>query len=259
MTLFRIRTLLTISTILVMSAARTSAQSVNAPAEHGPSDHASITHDPTERPLTAQEIVSKHIEALGGKERLQSINSVFIEGVAVAGNGTSVDTKLWKVYDRLYRQEVSFGGASTVTIVTPSRGWVTSHDSKGGYALIPSKKLRAMQPELDPAGALADYAQKGCRVDLAGRDTVNGHACYRIRLSCPMGQFVDYSIDEKSYLILKEKRNDASSLEFADYKKTPEGYIFPYTIVSNDSGEKMNVERVEVNHSVNVDGLSRPK
>ncbi|HEY6901315.1 MAG TPA: hypothetical protein VI233_11750 [Puia sp.] len=241
MTLFRIRALLTTCTALFAICAHTCAQG---------------THAQTGRPLSAQEIVAKHIDALGGKDRLQSINSVFIEGVAIAGNGTSIDTKLWKVYDRLYRQEVSFGGASTVTIVTPSRGWVSN---QGEFKSLPNTKLRAMQPQLDPAGALADYAQKGCRVDLDGRDTVNDRPCYRIRLSCPMGQSVVYSIDEKTYFILKETRKDATTFEYADYKKTPEGYIFPYTIVNNDSGARMNVERVEVNHSVNVDGLSRPK
>src|ERR1700754_3049563 len=118
---------------------------------------------------TAQEIVAKHIEALGGKERLQSINSVFIEGIAVAGNGTEIATKLWKVFDRLYRQEVSFGVGSVVTIVTPNKGWYAGPRSNGAYKSLPSAQLRALQPEIDPAGPLADYAAKGCKVELTGR------------------------------------------------------------------------------------------
>lgn len=227
---------------------------------------------------TAQEIVAKHIEALGGKERLQSINSVFIEGVAVMGNGTSIDTKLWRVYDRLYRQEISYeagsvGKGSDVTIVTPNRGWVTVPKSNGDFKSLPANQLRALQPQIDPAGPLADYAAKGCRVDLAGRDTINERPCYRIRLSCPMGQSVVYSIDISTYYILRESRRapvvavvnnnegpqaDAYSVDYSDYKKTPDGYIFPFTIINSAFGAKMNVEKVEVNHSVNVDGLSRP-
>ena len=256
---------------------------------------------------SAQEIVAKHIEALGGKERLQSINSVFIEGVAVMNNGTEIDTKLWKVYDRLYRQEISFGMGSVVTIVTPSRGWISSPRSNGEFKSLPSAQLKALQPQIDPAGPLADYAAKGCRVDLDGKDTVRGNPCYRIRLSCPMGQFVTYFIDMKTYYILKETRKTGMmwggdrlagmtgrgettavmagganavggagastgagvvggetptgdfSIEFSDYKKTADGYIFPYTIVTGISGAKMNVERVEVNRKVDVDGLSRPR
>ena len=104
---------------------------------------------------TAQEIVAKHIEALGGKAKLQSINSVFIEGVSVLSNGTSSDTKLWKVYDRLYRQETSLGGSPVITIVTPSRGWICNGQGNE-FKSLPSAQLRALQPDIDPAGALAD-------------------------------------------------------------------------------------------------------
>jgi len=208
---------------------------------------------------TAQEIVAKHIEALGGKAKLQSINSVFIEGVSVLSNGTSSDTKLWKVYDRLYRQEVSSDGGAVITIVTPNRGWICSGQGSE-FRSLPSAQLRALQPEIDPAGPLADYDAKGCKVDLDGKDTVNGAPCYRIRLSCPMGQSVVYSIDMKSYYILRETRKGGSlSIDFSDYKTTPEGYIFPFTIVSGVTGGKINVEKVEVNHNVDVDTLGKPR
>lgn len=211
----------------------------------------------TTRAQSAQEIVAKHIEALGGKAKLQSINSVFIEGVSVLSNGTSSDTKLWKVYDRLYRQETSLGGSPVITIVTPSRGWICNGQGNE-FKSLPSAQLRALQPDIDPAGALADYDAKGCRVDLDGKDTVNGVPCYRIRLTCPMGQSVVYSIDMKSYYILRETRKSLS-IDFSNYKCTPEGYIFPFTIVTNASGGKINVEKVEVNHTIDVDTLGKPR
>jgi hypothetical protein len=241
---------------------------------------------------TAQEIVAKHIEALGGKEKLQSINSIFIEGVAVTGNGAEIDAKLWKVYDRLFRQEVTIGGSSVTTIVTPGRGWVSNQQTNGLFKSLPADQLKALQPQIDPAGPLADYAAKGCQVHLEGRDTVRGIPCYRIRLYCPMGQYVTYFIDDKTYYIVRETGKGAMmcvvmdnntapasntapgsnmapgnntapagdiSIDFSDYKKTPEGYIFPYTIVTNAFGAKMTIEKVEINHNVDVETLSRPK
>ncbi|MBS1606112.1 MAG: hypothetical protein JST42_25870, partial [Bacteroidetes bacterium] len=98
------------------------------------------------------------------------------------------------------------------------------------------------------------------KVDLDGKDTVNGVPCYRIRLSCPMGQSVVYSIDMKSYYILRETRKGGSlSIDFSDYKTTPDGYVFPFTIVTDGTGGKINVERVEVNHNVDVDTLGKPR
>jgi hypothetical protein len=223
---------------------------------------------------SAQEIVARHIEALGGKEKLQSINSLFIQGVAVTGNGTEIATKLWKVYDRLFRQEVSFGADSAVTIVTPGRGWYAGPRSNGAFKSMPSNQLKVLLPQIDPAGPLADYAAKGCKVELAGKDTIAGKPCYRIRLSCPMGQSVTYSIDAATYYILREAHKGGFAeqistegggnagefyVEFSNYKKTSDGYVFPYTVMTSGMAAKMNVEKVEVNRNINVDSLSRPK
>src|SRR6201991_20281 len=234
----------------------------------------SITLSVTSYAQTAQEIVAKHIEALGGKERLQSINSIFVEGVATMDNGTQIDTKLWKVYDRLFRQEVTIGDSSVTTIITPGHGWVANQQTNGAFKSMPSERLRALQPQIDPAGPLADYNAKGCRVDFAGRDSVRGIACYKIRLSCPMGQSVTYYIDAQTYYILRETGkggmmcvvldNNTTTdgdvvIDFSDYKKTPEGYIFPYTIVTNAFAAKMTMEKVEINQNGDVEALARPR
>ena len=224
---------------------------------------------------SAQDIVAKHIEALGGKERLQSINSIFVEGVATMDNGTPIDTKLWKVYDRLFRQEVTIGDNSVITIVTPGHGWVANQQTNGTFKSMSYERLKALQPQIDPAGPLADYAAKGCRVDFAGLDSVRGIACYKIRLSCPMGQSAIYYIDMKTYYVVREtgkggmmcvvlENNNINAgedivIDFSDYKKTPEGYIFPYTIVTNAFGAKMSIAKVEINHNVDVEALSRPR
>jgi len=234
----------------------------------------SITLSTTSYAQTAQEIVAKHIQALGGKERLQSINSIFVEGVAIMANGTHIDTKLWKVYDRLFRQEVTIGDGAVTTIVTPGHGWVANQQTSGAFKPMASERLRALQPQIDPAGPLADYSAKGSRVDFLGRDSVRGIACYKIRLSCPMGQSVTYFIDTETYYVLREtgkggmlcvvldnttNPGDDIMIDFSDYKKTPEGYIFPYTIVTNAFGAKMSIEKVEINHNVDVEALSRPR
>src|SRR5258708_13331242 len=105
----------------------------------------------------AQEIVAKYIEALGGKEKLQSINSMFIEGVAVMDNGTAIDAKIWKVYDRLFRQEVSIGANSNITIVTPGRGWVSNPQTNGAFKALPYDRLKAFQPQIHPPTHLAHF------------------------------------------------------------------------------------------------------
>src|ERR1700743_3174564 len=121
----------------------------------------------TLRAQTAEEIVAKHFEALGGKEKLQTINSLYVQTVTTF-NGAEVDMKTWKVYDRLYRQEVAMPMGSAVIIATPRQGWA-SNPMTGVFSSLPSDQLRMLQADIDPAGPLADYNDKGCKIKIRGR------------------------------------------------------------------------------------------
>jgi len=224
---------------------------------------------------TADEIVAKHIEALGGKEKLLSIKSIYMEGVAVMGNGTEIDTKTWQVKDKLYRQEISFGMGNVVVIVTPTKGWRSDPRNGGAFAAIPDSMVKNMQTQLDPAGPLVDYAAKGSKIELLGKDTVGGKACYKLKLTYAAGNYVTYYIDAQSYYVLRVARkgggmmgggggggrrdpNAEFNIDFGDYQKTPDGYIFPFTIVAGGFGAKSSVEKLEVNKPVDEEKLGKP-
>jgi hypothetical protein len=225
---------------------------------------------------TVDELISKHVTALGGKEKLQSIHSVYLEGVAVMQNGTEIDSKTWKVKDKLYRQEISFGVGNVVIIVTPTKGWSSNPRNGGAFTAMNDEQVKALQTQLDPAGPLVDYAAKGSKAELAGKDTVGGKECYKIKLTLSSGQDITYSLDESTYYILRETRkgggmmggggggrrggnaNGEFSIDFGDYQKTADGYVFPYTIITAAFGAKTSVEKLEVNKAVDEDKLSKP-
>lgn len=244
------RSVLSLSLLLLMAAPRAKAQ-------------------------TADEVISKHIEAMGGKDKLLSIKSIYMEGVAVMANGMEIDSKSWRVKDKLYRQEIAFGtmGNGTV-IVTPTKGWTMSSRNGGNFNPMPDEMLKTMQSQLDPAGPLVDYAAKGSKVELLGQDTVGGKTCYKLKLTFAAGNYVTYSIDAQSYYILRETRkgggmmggggggrrdpNAEFNMDFGDYQKTPDGYIFPNTIVAGGAGAKTSVEKLEVNKPVDEEKLGKP-
>lgn len=227
---------------------------------------------------TVEDIISKHIEALGGKEKLQSIHSIYLEGVAIMQNGAEIDSKTWRVKDKLYRQEIALPMGNIVLIVTPQKGWSLSPRSGGSYAPMPDEQLKAMQSQLDPAGPFVDYAAKGSKVELLGKDTVGGKECYKIKLTPASGQAITYSIDAQTYYVLRETRKGGGmmggggnggarrggnadgefNIDFGDYQKTADGYVFPYTIVTGSFGAKTSVEKLEVNKPVDEDKLSKP-
>ena len=50
---------------------------------------------------TVDEVINKHIEAMGGAEKLKSLKSLYMEGVAVMQNGNEIISKIYKVQDKL--------------------------------------------------------------------------------------------------------------------------------------------------------------
>jgi len=222
---------------------------------------------------TADEVIAKHIDAMGGKDKLQGLKSIYMEGVAVMANGTEIDTKTWRVKDKLYRQEISFGMGNVVIIATPTKGWTSNPRNGGAFAPMPDEALKAAQPQMDPSGPFVDYAAKGNKVELQGTDTVSGgKKCYKLKVTFPSGQDVTYYIDAQTYYVDRESRkgggmmgggrrdpNATFNIDFGDYQKTPDGYIFPNTIIAGGFGAKTSSEKLEINKDVDVDKLSKPE
>jgi hypothetical protein len=228
---------------------------------------------------TADDIIAKYMDAMGGKDKLLSIHSVYQEGVAVMQNGTEIETKTWRVQGRLYRQEISFGMGNVVTILTPKQGWSSNPRDGGAYKLMTDEQVRNQQIQLDCAGPLVDYAAKGYKAESIGKDTVSGQECFQVRLTSATGTVITFSIDNKNWYVLRAvykgpgmfggggggngggRRSGADGefkLDFADYQKTPDGYSFPYTLIIGGFNAKSSIEKIEVNKPVDEATLSRP-
>jgi hypothetical protein len=114
---------------------------------------------------TADEVINKHIEAMGGVDKLKSLRSLYMEGVAVMQNGNEIISKTYKVHDKLLRREIEFGMGSVTMIVTDKEGWTSNPRSGGTFEALPKESVEAQQVELDLAGPFVDYAAKGHKVE----------------------------------------------------------------------------------------------
>jgi len=222
---------------------------------------------------TADEIINKYIDALGGKDKLNSIKTLHMEGVTVMQNGNEVDAKIDKEQEKLSRREVSFGMGSNTSIVTDKEGWFTNPRNGGAFESIPAERLKAQQADLDIRGPLVDYASKGSTVELLGKDKVGDKDAYKIKLTPKTGNEVIYYIDANTYYLLRETRKGGGgfgggggggrpqgqgqggdgtlNIDYSNYQKTPDGYVFPFTVTFGQGGS-MNYEKIEVNKPIDA-------
>jgi hypothetical protein len=216
---------------------------------------------------TIDEVVAKHVAAMGGREKLAAMQSVYMEGVSVMQNGTEVSTKTWKVKDKLMRREIDFGMGNFSMVMTDKEGWASNPRSGGAFEALPADAVARQQTELDLAGPLVDYAAKGHKVELVGTEDVNGSPCHLVKLTLNSGRDITYSIDQKTGYILRTKTKGGGGMrgggggggrnpdadvvnEFSDYRKTDDGFVFPYTVTTVGMGASMNMEKIEVNKPV---------
>jgi hypothetical protein len=224
---------------------------------------------------TVDDVINKYIDALGGKEKLQGIKSLYQEGITVMGNGNELTIKTWKVQDKLMRREVDFGMGSQTTIVTDKEGWRSNPRNGGAFEAIPAEQVQNQQSELNCVSPLVNYAAKGSTAELVGKEAVNGVECYKIKLTPKTGGAITYFIDSKDWYVVKESRfvtnagggrpggggggGNANSNANADgnfhvfysnYQKTTDGYVFPFSVNMGGQGSGLTFEKIVANQPV---------
>ena len=208
---------------------------------------------------SVDDIINQYITARGGKYKLLAIKSLYLEGTRQM-NGNEVDLKVTKVDGKLNRVDFSVGGNDGYTIVTPDKGWTYIPMMSDKVNEIPGARLKSMQDQLDIAGALVDYAAKGYKATLQGKDTVNGKEAWKIQLTNAAGKNETFYIDTKTNLLIQtrqmvEGRNNMENEVITDYSdyKDVDGLMFAQTITTEGTGMgagSMMFDKIVINQPV---------
>lgn len=215
---------------------------------------------------TVDEIINKYIDARGGRDKLNAIQSIYMEGSRQM-MGNEVAVKVTKVQGKLFRNDFEFGGTSGYTIVTPAEGWSYIPMRSQKVEPIPAERLKTMQADLDIPGPLVDYAAKGNKAELAGKEDVDGNEAYKIKLTLAAGKEITYYIDTKTNLLIQTKQMSAGIgargnanggqekevvTNYSDYKAV-DGIMFAHTMSTAGSGPavgSMTFDKIELNPKI---------
>src|SRR5882672_6200361 len=107
---------------------------------------------------TADEIIAKHVDAIGGKDKLSQVNSVYIESTTSV-MGTDGPTKTYIVNGKAYKNESEFSGQSFVTVVTDKDGWkINSYEGATDPTALSDDEFKRYSDEIYAADPLINYA-----------------------------------------------------------------------------------------------------
>jgi outer membrane lipoprotein-sorting protein len=212
---------------------------------------------PEEPPLTADQIVQKHIEALGGASRLNALQTLVVTGTASILGQAEAPLTIRIKRPNLMRLEMTFQGQKIVQAFDGMTAWTINPL----IGLEPKKSseedTRAAQESSDfIGGTLVDYKSKGNTVELVDKEAVEGVAVYKLKITKKSG-FVEYDyLDSQTFLPVKTegKRTQLGTeilyeSKIANYKPV-EGVLMPFSLSQLVNGRlamEITVEKMDAN------------
>lgn len=217
---------------------------------------------------TAEELQKKYFDALGGKAKLSTLKNMYQE-ITMEVMSMQVPSKMWIVFGEAMRQEIEVQGQKIVTFIGKDSGW-TINPLMGSTSAqpLPAGAVKGYTAVLTPGGEFASFKENGYKVNVEGKEDINGKPAYKIKLSKDSTDSFFFIDVATSYLVRSIIKADAmgQSAEivttFSDYKKTPDGFTFPYSsVISNPMmGEiKATVTKLDINKTVDVKELQQAK
>ena len=216
------------------------------------------------RAQTADDIINKHINAIGGADAWKKVNSIKMTS-SVTMQGTDIPIIVTAVQNKGARMDMTMMGMSGYSFTTPTEGWtfMPFGGQQKPEALTPDQ-VKNGQDELDLQGALIDYKLKGYTAELIGKEDVEGTECWKVKLNMKNGKVKTEFIDPDSYLLIREVdkvtvdgKEQESTTDFSNFQKLPEGITMPMSIGSGMG--QMVIKKIEINIPVADSLFKLPK
>ena len=218
---------------------------------------------------TADEIISKYVDAIGGKDKIAGIKTLYKESdIEVMGNTASSVTNI--VNGKGYKMEMDFNGSKIINCITDKGGWsLNPMMGQSSPEAMPDDQVKSTQSQLFIEGPLVNYQAKGNKVELQGQEAVNGANCFKLKVTTPEGAQITAYVDANTYLISKvitkatvSGQDVETTLVFSKYQKTDYGFVVPMSqelTLPQGITLTINDKKVEVNKEIDPAIFEKPK
>jgi hypothetical protein len=213
---------------------------------------------------TADEIVAKHVEAMGGADKWKALKSIEMNNKFNV-QGMDIENKIVIVNGKSLRTDISVMGQEIISAVDGETGWSQSPAMMGGTGEpedMPGALIKESRKQVNLGGSLLNYKESGSTVELVGKEKLDGVDVYHLKLTEKGGDVSNLFLSAANYYILKSsgKRNiqgkdTEAEVSYSNFKQL-EGLTFPYTMeVPNPmaSGTTMIIETDTIKLNPKVD------
>lgn len=195
------------------------------------------------RAETAEDVVRKYLAARGGLEKIRAIQSLE-ESITTFQMGHELPGRMLLKRPSRFRLEMTLQNKTMIRAYDGKTAWeaVPFHGSPEPQE-IAADEAGPVIDQADFDGPLVDFEQKGTRIELVGREDVDGEPADKLRVTSSRGEVSYLYIDSETGLKVKQvsrRRQLGSEVEvetsLTNYKQV-DGVWFPFSIDSRVGGK----------------------
>ena len=210
---------------------------------------------------TADELVAKSIEARGGMAKLKAVKSMRATGKIMGGPGMEFPFTLTQKRPNSMKLEFTFNGVTGMQVYDGKTAWMSMpFMGKKEPEVMPPDQAKEAEEQADFDGALVDFKEKGHKVELVGKEQVEGADAYKLKLTLKNGDVRYIYLDAETYLEIKsESKRTVRGTEIegegylSDYKEVG-GMMMAHVMEQGMKGQpqrqKFVIEKVELNPEI---------
>jgi len=207
---------------------------------------------------TVDEVISKHIQARGGLDKIKAVKTIRYTGKMTVGPGIEAPVVMEEKRPNSLRLEFTVQGLTGIQAYDGKTGWMLMpFGGKKDPEPMGEDDLKEAAEQADIDGPLVDYKEKGNQVELVGKEPVAGTDTYKLKVTLKSGGVRTIYLDIDSYLPIKEESKRiirGTEREFeadiGDYKEV-DGLMIAHSIENSAKGssqkQKITIEKVEIN------------
>jgi outer membrane lipoprotein-sorting protein len=218
---------------------------------------------------TVTQILAKVFVARGGLAKIRALKSERVEGTISFGSEASGPFVVELKRPLKMHMMLTVQNQTMIRVFDGTQGWANNpFGGKVNPDTMSDEDLKNITEEADFDGPLVDYAKKGNKVDLVGKDKVEDKDVWRLKLTTKNGDIRYYLFDASTFLLAKwegQRRADGKQFPvesyFRDYRNV-EGLKFAFQIDSGSSAtdltQKLVIDKIELNPEIPDAEFAKP-
>jgi outer membrane lipoprotein-sorting protein len=209
---------------------------------------------------TVDEVINNHVKAMGGLDKINAVKTVRFTGT-FSGMGADIPVTITIKKQDMIKMDMSFQGMSFIQAYDGTTGWsINPFSGKKDAEKMPAEEVKDMKENAEWEGQLINYKDKGFKVELIGKEDMEGSEAYKIKLTDKDSDVTYYFLDATTYLVIKQsakrkfKEKEITQEQYPGNYQAVEGIMFPMSVeiktAGQDQSQKGTFTKVELNVDV---------